>query len=232
LRNIPSVFPVTQRIKHLFRALLLSGALLCVPALLSAAPASAAKVPCWKELLNDWYDGSISKTYPIPCYHEAINHLPADVEVYSSAKDDINNALAAALKKEPPPPEKTTTQATTTQATTAQTTTASSTTAPTTSTAAHTTTSATTTSSAHTTTTSATTTAATTTASTTTTAAPTTTDAKPPKKKNFFAKLTPGGPQSFPLPLLILGALAILLVAAGAAGMIWRRLQERDSGNP
>jgi hypothetical protein len=172
-------------IKHLSRALLLSGVFLCV----FAAPASAAQSPCWKKLLNDWYDGSISKTYPLPCYHEAINHLPPDVEVYSSAKDDILAALAAASKNQPPPP------------------------------ADHSTTDTTTTGS-----------------SVGTTPTTTTPDVQPPKKKTGISKaiadITPGGPDSFPLPLLILGALAILLVAAGGAGMIWRRLQEREPGTP
>lgn len=177
--------PGIQRVKHLSRALLLTGALLCVPALLTAAPASAAQVPCWKTLLNDWYDGSINKIYPLPCYHQAIDHLPADVAVYSSAKDDILNALASASKNKLAPPEQSTT--------TTGTSTTSTTTLPT-----------------------------------------TTTDANPPKKKKgisgVFADLTPGGPQAFPLPLLILGALAILLVAAGAGGMLWRRYQEREPG--
>jgi drug/metabolite transporter (DMT)-like permease len=39
----------------------------------------------------------------------------------------------------------------------------------------------------------------------------------------FFKEITPGNPQSFPLPLLILGALAIVLVIAGGAGMLWQR---------
>jgi len=39
--------------------------------------------------------------------------------------------------------------------------------------------------------------------------------------------ITPGGPGSFPLPLLILGMLAIVLVLAGVGGMAWRRYQGR-----
>ena len=58
------------------------------------APASAkGKPPCWKTLINDWYDGRIDGTYPIHCYREALQHLPTDVDTYSSARDDIKQAL-------------------------------------------------------------------------------------------------------------------------------------------
>jgi hypothetical protein len=61
----------------------------------TAGPAAAAKgkPACWKTLINDWYDGRIEGTYPIHCYREALNHLPTDVETYSSARDDIRQAL-------------------------------------------------------------------------------------------------------------------------------------------
>ncbi len=68
-------------------------------ALATAGAASAAsakakpKVPCWRVLINDWYDGRIDGTYPIHCYRDALKNLPADVETYSSARDDIRQAL-------------------------------------------------------------------------------------------------------------------------------------------
>lgn len=43
-------------------------------------------------------------------------------------------------------------------------------------------------------------------------------------------KLNPSSPSSLPLPLLVLGGLAILLVALGAAGMVAKRLQSRRHG--
>jgi hypothetical protein len=64
-----------------------------------SAPASAAP-PCWKALINDWYDGRIDFTYPPSCYTEAIQHLPLDVDTYSSAKDDIQRALLAVLRQD------------------------------------------------------------------------------------------------------------------------------------
>ena len=70
----------------------------------TAAPA-AAGTPCWKILLNDWYDGRIDATYPIHCYEDAIQHLPPDVVAYSSARDDLQRALLAAIRhdrNEPP----------------------------------------------------------------------------------------------------------------------------------
>jgi hypothetical protein len=78
----------------------LSTAALALTVLLgTAATATAAgTVPCWKQVISDWYDGRIDNVYPLHCYHEAIAHLPEDVQTYSSAKDEINRALLAALR--------------------------------------------------------------------------------------------------------------------------------------
>jgi hypothetical protein len=50
--------------------------------------------------------------------------------------------------------------------------------------------------------------------------------------RKLLDQITPGNPDSFPLPLLILGALAILLIAAGGAGMLWQRAHPRDEPPP
>jgi len=71
---------------------MLTGVLLFV----AAGPATAA-APCWKTLINDWYDGRIDSIYPVACYQEALKHLPEDVQTYSSARDDIRAALASRL---------------------------------------------------------------------------------------------------------------------------------------
>ena len=136
----------------------------------STVPLVTNGIACWKSLLNEWYGGAITTIYPLPCYTEAIDHLPADISVYSSAKQDIQAAELAASEGKPAPKERTRVP-------------------------------------------------------TLTTASPG--DANPPKKRGgfggFIDDITPGNPQSFPLPLLILGALAILLVLAGGAGMVWQR---------
>jgi hypothetical protein len=67
-----------------------------VLALGTVAPAAAA-TPCWKAVINDWFDGRIDKTYPAACYTQALKHLPRDVDIYSSAPDDIRRAQLAAL---------------------------------------------------------------------------------------------------------------------------------------
>ena len=56
------------------------------------APADAA-TPCWKRLINDWYDGRIDRTYPASCYRAAIRNLPEDVDAYSTAREDLERAL-------------------------------------------------------------------------------------------------------------------------------------------
>ena len=85
-------------VKQLARATLVVAAL--VAAVAAPQPAAAKKtVPCWTKLLNDWYDGRIDNTYPVACYRQALKHLPDDVEVYSSARSDIQRALANAVQK-------------------------------------------------------------------------------------------------------------------------------------
>ena len=162
----------------------------CASLAFFARPATAA-TPCWKLLLNDWYDGTISNVYPIPCYHQAIAHLPTDIKVYSSAADDINRALQAAIARQKQ--TKTTVTAVETNAKTTH----PKTTPKTTPTPAK-----------------------------ATTTTPTTTKKSGPVKQ-VLKDITPGGADSFPLPLLILGILAIVLVLAGVGGMLWRRYQDR-----
>ena len=70
-------------------------------AILLAAPA-AAKDPCWKTLIDDWYDGRIDSVYPVACYRAALEHMPEDVAQYSSLGDDINRALQAAIAAQGP----------------------------------------------------------------------------------------------------------------------------------
>jgi hypothetical protein len=69
----------------------------------AAAPARAAGIPCWKALINDWYDGRIDDIYEQHCYTEAIRHLPRDVETYSEAKGDIQRARLAAIREDKEP---------------------------------------------------------------------------------------------------------------------------------
>ena len=162
---------------------------------------AAAATPCWKSLLTDWYDGRIDNTYPIHCYRDALRHLPNDVKTYSSAHDDILRALQnakATLKRE----GKAATPTTPVPPQSGSTTPGGSTkTKPTT----------------------------TTSKTSTTPIASTPSPGKTSGKglTRLADRLNPSNPDSLPLPLLVLGGLAILLVAAGGAGLLAKRLQGR-----
>jgi hypothetical protein len=58
---------------------------------------AAAKSSCSSRLIADWQDGRIDRTYPVPCYRQALARLPEDVRVYSTATSDITRALHARL---------------------------------------------------------------------------------------------------------------------------------------
>jgi hypothetical protein len=183
--------------------------LLCAAVLLAAVVGSLARplaataaTPCWKTLLTDWYDGRIDNTYPLHCYTQALNHLPPDVKIYSSAHDDIARALASAKAKLTKSHTKITSNTkippgksgrkgggsgpSLTTSTTPSSTTPTSTSSP----------------------------------------------GRQPKGglTGFADKLNPSSPTSLPVPLLVLGALAILLVAAGGAGLLAKRYQGRNPG--
>jgi hypothetical protein len=60
----------------------------------AAAPPPAQTPACESRLLRDWADGRIDGAYPVACYQAALRTLPTDLEVYSSARDDIAQALS------------------------------------------------------------------------------------------------------------------------------------------
>jgi len=112
-------------------------------------------------VINDWYDGHIDHTYPIPCYRQALSHLPEDVSTYSSARDDITQAMQLAIAGKGP------------------------------------------------------------------------NGGKPSGPRGNGAvraalkDIGPNSADSFPLPLIVLGAIALLLIAAGSAGYLARRINAR-----
>jgi hypothetical protein len=81
------------------------GGLAAVLLLFTLAPAAAAaKKPCGQEVIDDWYDGRIDKSYPAHCYREAQKRIPEDAELYSSLPDDIERALQSVVGPGGAPP--------------------------------------------------------------------------------------------------------------------------------
>ena len=87
----------------------------CSPAALGALAAAALRrgarrrpvsVPCWKRLLNDWYDGTINNIYPIPCY-SAGDQAPAagDDDLRQREGRHPSGAEQAAINHQSAPPE-------------------------------------------------------------------------------------------------------------------------------
>ena len=59
-----------------------------------AAGQATVQSSCATVLLRDWADGRIDGTYPLACYRVALKSLPGDIRVYSSAPEDISQALS------------------------------------------------------------------------------------------------------------------------------------------
>jgi hypothetical protein len=74
------------------RLLALALALTGVIALTTPAAAIAAK-PCWKQIVDDWYDNErIDGSYSQACYREAEKNIPQDLRDYSDLPGEIARA--------------------------------------------------------------------------------------------------------------------------------------------
>jgi len=194
---------------------------------LALPQAGAAKTPCSTQLINDWYDGRIDKAYSLACYKQALSALPEDVEIYSSAREDIQRALFEATRKtgKPPTGAKTLIQPPKTQVGNRN-----RPTVPEDQTPAPTPTPKGTPPTPPPATTTATTTTPRPATPVQTTEETETTDTEAAGSGPIDTLFDQGRPEradSIPVPLLVLAGLALLLLAAGAAGFIARRLQAR-----
>jgi hypothetical protein len=101
--QIPSVTPLspkTHRTTRLARTVLVLvvGTLVALAASLAFAAPAGAITPCGKRVLDDWWaDGRVDRLYPLHCYEEAIDSIPADIRDYSDAEAVISRALQAAV---------------------------------------------------------------------------------------------------------------------------------------
>lgn len=94
------------------RAIVVAASLTVAATLFSPAAAHAA-TPCWQRVLDDWRDGRIDGEYAVPCYREALRHLPEDLRVYGTAEADIQRALTRELAERATQPRTKTPAATT-----------------------------------------------------------------------------------------------------------------------
>ena len=63
---------------------------------------ATAGSPCVEAVMLDWAnDGRIDRAYPATCYYAAIDSLPEDLRVYSSAQDDLRRALQSSSRRSP-----------------------------------------------------------------------------------------------------------------------------------
>jgi hypothetical protein len=66
---------------------------------LASATSTTAAPSCWQQLVQDWADGRIAGTYSVSCYRRALSRMPEDLQIYSSAPDDIEAALQRRVRQ-------------------------------------------------------------------------------------------------------------------------------------
>ena len=73
----------------------------CAAALFAAGSAHA-RSSCWEQVISDWSaHNRVKGSYSAGCYRQALSRLPEDLRTYSSAPEDIRQALQTQLTKSP-----------------------------------------------------------------------------------------------------------------------------------
>jgi hypothetical protein len=62
------------------------------------SPAEASD--CGNSVLKAWDEGRLDSSFAPACYRKALQELPEDIRIYSSAQDDINRALIASVARQ------------------------------------------------------------------------------------------------------------------------------------
>jgi len=70
----------------------------------SGVDRASAASSCAQRVITAWSAGKLDAKYPPACYRAALDRLPEDVALYSSAQDDINRELLAAISRQRRPP--------------------------------------------------------------------------------------------------------------------------------
>lgn len=73
-------------------------ALVSLLSILAGGSTAGAAPTCADVVLRDWEDGRIDGAYSAKCYREALESMPEDVRVYTSATDDIARARRDAAR--------------------------------------------------------------------------------------------------------------------------------------
>jgi cobalamin biosynthesis Mg chelatase CobN len=181
-----------------------------------AGPAAAASKTCADDVIADWYgDGRVDKVFPLHCYQDAIRSLPVDVLDYSNAKQDILRALAFARKgkQDPGPAGDKQTTGTSDTGDKSETVGASGGSGGGTNSGGG----------------GGNAGSGTGTGSSGQTGQ---TGSGSGSVTTAAGEVDTSGPSSLPIPLLVLGGLALLLLAAGGVGYLSRRAQARRAGGP
>lgn len=78
-------------------------AVFCALAVAPSAVATPPAQPCGEDVIADWSaDGGVDRSYAPRCYGEALDSLPEDMRAYTTAADDISQALHARVRQSRP----------------------------------------------------------------------------------------------------------------------------------
>jgi hypothetical protein len=72
-------------------------AIACLPAVVASGCAGSEELTCADIVLVDWNNGRLGSEYAPECYRDALEDLPEDARVYTTAPEEIKRALRASL---------------------------------------------------------------------------------------------------------------------------------------